>query len=111
MSGQPERLRALLLSVVYALKAADGEPLGACPLLHLFKRIPAFGAPEERGGSTGALTRCPCLGCTAPPTRKGLDKRVELAKLARWDTAARQLCNLVNWDEKCPELKQRPTGN
>ena len=70
VAGQPERPRVLLLSVPYALKAADAETLGGLPA-SAFMHANASGAPASAGakaGSTAAGT-VPPAGVTGTGTK------------------------------------------
>jgi hypothetical protein len=70
VAGQPEQPRVLLLSVPYALKAADAETLGGLPA-SAFMHANANGAPASAGakaGSTAAGT-VPPAGVTGTGTK------------------------------------------
>ena len=54
VSGQEEQRRILLLSVPYALKAADSEALGGLPASAFVLAAPANGSPSAPGGAMPA---------------------------------------------------------
>src|SRR4029077_12251658 len=53
-SGQEEQRRVLLLSVPYALKAADSETLGGLPASAFVLAVPANGSSSAPGGAMPA---------------------------------------------------------
>ncbi len=81
IEGRAEQPRVLLLSVPYALKAADAETLGGLPASAFALALPASAAPPAAAGTTSINATAPPP--TAPVTGTGTVNYVPL-----WDTAS-----------------------
>ena len=77
--GQTEQPRVLLLSVPYALKAADAETLGGLPLSAFVLATPSNATPASAGSATSA---------SAPPSSGGVTGSGTANFVPLWDTTS-----------------------
>ena len=92
VNGGPEQPRVLLLSVPYALKAADAETVGGLPPSAFVLAVPprgSVGAVGNTAGITGQAT------ATAPPPNAPVTGLGTVNFLPLWDTASDILSSIV----------------
>jgi hypothetical protein len=84
--GQAERPRVLLLSVPYAMKAADAQTLGGLPASAFMLANEAKGTPASIG--TTPLNTTAAAKSSAPPANPAVTGKGTVDFIPMWDTAS-----------------------
>jgi hypothetical protein len=71
VAGQAEQPRVLLMSVPYALKAADAETVGGLPASAFMLAVPVVASSSSTGAASGTTATNSSSGSSAPPTVGG----------------------------------------
>jgi hypothetical protein len=90
VEGQAEQARVLLLSVPYALKAADAETIGGLPPSAFVLAAPASSTASAAGNAASSTTPA-----SAPPPNAAVTGKGTVNFLPLWDTASDIVSSVV----------------